>query len=107
MRSRLSIPSVLIQPLVENSIKHGISPLIDGGKITLSIQTTANQLNISITDTGVGLQNGSKESALKKGIGLSNTHERLVKMYDSGLQLISKEPRGLEVRFSIPIIKQS
>lgn len=100
-----TIPPILIQPLVENSIKHGISPLIDGGKITLSIRTTADQLTVSVTDTGVGLQNGSEESALKKGVGLSNTHERLMKMYNSGLQLIHKKPSGLEVRFSIPIMK--
>lgn len=98
-----SIPPIMIQPIVENSIKHGLSSLIDGGEITISIQIGVDQLNFSISDTGVGLRNESPESALLKGIGLSNTNARLMKMYNTNLDLITNAPNGLEVRFSIPI----
>lgn len=97
------IPPILIQPLVENSIKHGISSQINGGEVIISITSRQGQLNVNISDTGVGLQNQTESMVLKKGIGLSNTHERLTKMYGSGLKIMNKESGGLEVGFSIPI----
>lgn len=99
-----AIPPILVQPIVENSIKHGLSSLIEGGELLISVQSKPDQLNFSISDTGVGLQGLSEKEVLKKGIGLSNTHERLLKMYGSGLKLINIDSGGLEVQFSIPKI---
>src|SRR5690554_5682972 len=49
------VPPMLLQPLVENSVKHGLSPLIDGGKISISIHKKNNKLKFEISDTGVGI----------------------------------------------------
>ncbi|HAS43123.1 MAG TPA: sensor histidine kinase [Microscillaceae bacterium] len=98
------IPPILIQPIVENSVKHGISPLIEGGTICLQIcKTPQNTLNITISDTGTGVDRQQKSDLLKRGIGLSNTDERLQKMYGIGLALKDNTPQGLIVNFTIPL----
>ena len=98
------IPPLLIQPIVENAVKHGISPLIEGGKICLDIhKTSSTDLNIVISDTGNGIDHQGKSELLKRGIGLSNTDERLQKMYGKGLDLEDNHPQGLVVKFTIPL----
>lgn len=101
LRQKL-IPPILLQPIIENAVKHGISPLIEGGEIQLNIQHSPDAINIMISDTGAGIQEQSKSNLLKRGIGLSNTDERLQKMYGKGLQLEDNTPSGLIVRFDIP-----
>lgn len=93
------VPPMLLQPLVENSIKHGLSSLIEGGKITISIFKKQDKLHFEISDTGVGIKN--KESIFEKGIGLTNTKLRLEKMYQSTLKLSDNNPRGLKISFDI------
>ncbi|MFD2574591.1 sensor histidine kinase [Spirosoma soli] len=94
------MPPMILQPLVENSIKHGISPLIEGGDVTVTINRQNGHLYFDVTDTGVGL-NGHRHQ-LYKGVGLSNTKLRLEKMYGGQLQVTDNEPRGLSVAFQIP-----
>ncbi|MBL0681994.1 sensor histidine kinase [Aquimarina mytili] len=94
------IPPMLLQPLVENSVKHGISPLTDGGHIDITVKEKENGvLLFEIKDTGVGVPD--KVSVMDTGVGLSNTQKRLEKMYNSGLFLSDNRPRGLIVQFSI------
>jgi sensor histidine kinase YesM len=93
------IPPMLLQPLVENSVKHGLSSLIEGGKISIKIFKEDAKLKFEIADTGVGATH--KESLLNKGIGLMNTHLRLQKMYASGLEILDNTPSGLKIKFSI------
>ena len=93
------IPPMLLQPLVENSVKHGLSSLIVGGKITISIKKKAGKLFFEIADTGIGIKDKSK--AFNKGIGLTNTRMRLEKMYQSTLQLNDNTPNGLKISFAI------
>lgn len=102
----MKIPPMLIQPIIENSIKHGISPLIEGGKIYLKIWKGKNALHIEIGDTGVGIEHQPKSELLKQGIGLSNTDERLQKMYGNGIELSENMPKGLIVKFALPINKE-
>ncbi|OJJ13900.1 hypothetical protein BKI52_45310 [marine bacterium AO1-C] len=98
------IPPILIQPIVENAVKHGISPLIEGGKICLHIsKSSQNTLKVAISDTGNGIDHQGKSELLKRGIGLSNTDERLQKMYGKGLVLEDNSPQGLIVKFIIPL----
>ena len=92
------VPPLLLQPIVENSVKHGIAPLIDGGEISLDIEAENGRLNFTFRDTGVGLKDKSK--ALERGVGLSNTRKRLEKLFSSGLDLLDNHPRGLIVKFS-------
>jgi sensor histidine kinase YesM len=94
------MPPMLLQPLVENSLKHGISPLIEGGEVTLTINEQNGLLRFDVTDTGVGL-NGHRHH-LYEGVGLSNTKLRLEKMYGGQLQVTDNQPRGLSVTFQIP-----
>ncbi|WP_435415802.1 sensor histidine kinase [Polaribacter aestuariivivens] len=93
------VPPMLLQPLVENSIKHGLSSLIEGGEITITIKKIEDKLHFEIKDTGVGIEN--KESVFNKGIGLTNTKLRLEKMYSSKLNLSDNLPRGLKISFEI------
>lgn len=93
------IPPMLLQPLVENSIKHGLSSLIEGGQINIKIKKKANKIYFEITDTGIGIAN--KEAVFNKGIGLTNTKLRLEKMYDSVLILEDNQPKGLKISFEI------
>ncbi|WP_299526891.1 sensor histidine kinase [Winogradskyella sp.] len=93
------IPPMLLQPLVENSIKHGLSSLIEGGKISINIFKKDEKLHFEISDTGVGVKD--KDSVFEKGIGLTNTKLRLEKMYQSTLNLSDNMPKGLKISFAI------
>ncbi len=93
------IPPMILQPLVENAIKHGISSLIDGGDISINIHKISDKLRFEIADTGVGLQ--ENQIVFGKGIGLTNTQFRLEKIYHSTLQLIDNQPNGLKIVFEI------
>ncbi len=93
------VPPMLLQPLVENSIKHGLASLIEGGKISISIFEIDEKLHFEIADTGVGIKN--KDTVFQKGIGLKNTKLRLEKMYQTTLKLSDNEPKGLKINFAI------
>jgi signal transduction histidine kinase len=93
------VPPMLLQPLVENSIKHGLASLIEGGKISISIFKKNDKLHFEIADTGVGVEN--KDNVFDKGIGLTNTKLRLEKMYHSTLNLTDNTPQGLKISFAI------
>lgn len=99
------IPPIILQPIVENAIKHGLSSLIEGGVVTINIYRNNNMLQFSICDSGKGIGKNSKETLLNKGIGLFNTNERLLKKYGVSLDFKNNKPKGLCVNFSIPIQK--
>ena len=69
------VPSLLMQPLVENSIRHGISPRIAGGTVTIDARCEAGRLDIRVRDDGVGLP--GPPASLREGVGLSVTRERI------------------------------
>lgn len=90
---------MILQPIVENSVKHGLSTLIDGGEISIKIFKESEKLMFEIADTGIGAKD--KEALLNKGIGLTNTNLRLQRMYESGLEILDNKPSGLKIKFSI------
>ncbi|MEO0788699.1 MAG: histidine kinase [Bacteroidota bacterium] len=94
-----SIPPMILQPIVENAIKHGLSGLVEGGKIDIGILRRDGKLFFRVSDTGIGVKDKTK--LLDKGIGLSNTELRLRKMYQSKLQFLDNQPKGLTVQFSL------
>ena len=93
------VPPMLLQPLVENSVKHGLASLIDGGEIHIGIRKTGDKLTFEISDTGVGIQDKTK--VFGKGLGLTNTRARLQKMYQANMELLDNSPSGLTIRFAL------
>ena len=77
------VPSILLQPLIENSIKHGLEPRIHGGTVTLRSRLQGDRVSIEVADDGVGIV-ARPESALRRtgnGIGMKNVRERLEVLY--------------------------
>lgn len=94
------IPPMLIQPLVENAIKHGISGLTEGGEVYLTIRVNdRGELAVSVTDSGKGIEHLGE--ALEKGFGLRHTKERLEKFYGSQMEIKNQNPKGLSVSFTV------
>ncbi|MDR1989326.1 MAG: histidine kinase, partial [Acidobacteriaceae bacterium] len=87
----LIVPSMLLQPIVENSIKHGLSRKVGGGHITIRTARRFDRAVIEVIDDGVGMSQARLDEALRGGIGLSNVNERLRTIYGAacGLKLTS------------------
>jgi len=102
--NKFPIPPMIIQPLVENAIKHGISPLKEGGKVTVQINKNKNKVDFVVTDNGIGLNSGNPLSKAG-GIGLKNINSRLQIIYGdaAGLKIYSPNHSGCEVSFSLPL----
>jgi two-component system LytT family sensor kinase len=100
------VPSMLLQPLVENSIKHGLSPKIGEGRITIRSVRQDGHAIIDVIDNGVGVQPGPIERVTSGGIGLRNVNERLRVIYGANyqLQLDSVPGEGTCARVVIPEI---
>ena len=95
----MPLPPLLLQPLVENAIRHGIEPAIDGGRIEVEVRRTAAGLELTVADTGVGLNANAPE-----GVGLSNVRARLASVYGANgkLLLYANAPRGVIAKMIIP-----
>jgi two-component system, LytTR family, sensor kinase len=100
---QIQVPPMLLQPITENAIKHGISPHISGGKVTVCIEKRDDKINISISDTGVGYTGKLDKGLFEKGIGLRNTNLRLEKLYGEKILVQRNEPQGLKFSFNIPL----
>jgi two-component system LytT family sensor kinase len=100
------VPSILLQPLIENSIKHGLEPRIHGGTITLRSRLEDDRVLIEVADDGVGM-NPRPASALRRqgaGIGMKNVQERLDVLYgnQARFNVVSNPGRGTSVSIEIP-----
>jgi len=104
------VPSMLLQPLVENSIKHGLASKIEGGSIFLRSRLTDSQVIIEVEDDGVGMGAANileKPSGLGgTGIGLANVAERLKVLYGDTARMTidSHEGKGTMIRLRLPIL---
>ncbi len=98
------VPSMILQPLVENSIKHGLSRKVGGGRITITTRTHAGRTVIEVHDDGLGMTEERLEHAFGDGIGLSNVNERLRTIYGANCQLrLTSEPgKGTLASVEIP-----
>ena len=95
------VPSLLLQPLVENSIKHGIGARAGSGHIEVAAGRTADRLWIEVRDDGGGLRDGT----VREGVGLANCRSRLQALYGADacrLEVISREKGGVTVRIDTP-----
>ncbi len=98
------VPSMILQPLVENSIKHGLSRKVGGGRITIKTLVRDNHTIIEVHDDGLGMTEERLEHALGDGIGLSNVDERLRVIYGANyhLKLTSVPGEGTCASIEIP-----
>jgi signal transduction histidine kinase len=100
----LPLPPMLLQPLVENAISHGLEPKIEGGEVALSAHIESDQLRIVVSDTGVGLRSGASAKP-GGGVGLSNLRERLAALYGKAgsMAIASNAEGGVSVTLRIPL----
>src|SRR6266581_1971674 len=104
------VPAMLLQPLVENSIKHGLSPKVEGGSIYLRSRVVDSRLIIEVEDDGVGMSGAQLEESSSwsgVGIGLANISERLQVLYGDTARMTidSHEGKGTLIRIRLPLIE--
>jgi LytS/YehU family sensor histidine kinase len=95
------VPSLLLQPLVENSIQHGLEPKVDGGSVAVRARRRGDVLTLEVSDTGVGY---SAAQAGGAGFGLTQVRERLATAYGgtAAITLIENQEGGTIARLSFP-----
>ncbi len=110
--SGVYIPPLTIQPLVENAIHHGIMSQIEGGTLRIVIQKEEQFVRISVEDDGTGMTEDERERLLQRenegrtGVGLLNTHLRLKRQFNSGLDISSEQGKGTTVTFTVPLLDE-
>ncbi|MES2753860.1 MAG: histidine kinase [Pseudomonadota bacterium] len=100
---RARLPSLLLQPLVENAIKYAVTPQEDGAEIAVTAQLVGDRVRIAVSDTGPGLREGPKQPSLSTGVGLANIRERLAQAYGADhrfeIRALPLGGFGVEVEF--------
>lgn len=99
--SACPVPYLILQPLVENAIQHGLEPRPGPGRLEIAAAVRDGRLRLSVRDDGVGLENRGP----REGIGLANTRDRLQNLYgtEASLRLRDREGGGTEVAVEIPV----
>jgi len=99
------VPGFVLQPLVENAIKHGLAKRAEAGRIDISARVTAGRLQLAVRDDGVGF---GPHPPAAEGVGLANTRERLRTMYGHDAEVALNNPAGggAEVVLSLPLRKR-
>jgi two-component system sensor histidine kinase ChiS len=105
---KYSILPLMIQPIVENSIRHGLMKRTRGGKVTLNLTQGEDWINVQVIDNGVGipeliLKDLTDSKLEDRGVGLRNIRRRLLSFYGVTLSISSTEGRGTTVSFNIPV----
>jgi two-component system, LytTR family, sensor kinase len=98
------VPSMLLQPMVENAIKHGLTPRLEGGRIHARARLVDGRLAIEIEDNGIGIAPGRLRDVYGGGIGISNVNERLRLLYGDQfkMDIRSQEGQGTIIHIEIP-----
>jgi LytS/YehU family sensor histidine kinase len=100
----IKVPSMVLQPIVENSVKHGISPKDEGGTITITIQINGAYVYFEVADDGMGINANKGMEENGSGVGLSVSDKRLRKMYGEESKLkLEADKYGFKVIFKIPL----
>ena len=103
------VPSMLLQPLIENCVKHGLSSKVEGGTIRLGSRRVDSRLLLSVEDDGVGIPESKLATLLDQGIGVSNVSERLKVLFgsDHKMNIDSQPGRGTRIEIEIPELQTS
>src|SRR5713226_4984647 len=98
------VPSMLLQPIVENSLKHGLALKLAGGQISIRTSTQGGRLVIEVEDNGAGITEDKMPHVYVEGIGLSNVRERLRVLYgaDFRMDISSREGKGTIIHIEVP-----
>ena len=98
------VPSMLLQPLVENCVKHGLSSKIEGGTVWLRTRRAEGRLHLVVEDNGVGIAEAKLAKMLEKGIGVSNVNERLKVLFGADYRMfIDSHPgKGTRIEIEVP-----
>jgi len=98
------LPSLLLQPLVENAIKYAVTPQEDGAEIRVSARFAGDRVQIDVSDTGPGLQTNKNRPSLSTGVGIANIRERLAQAYgpDHSFTIRAMPTGGFGVEIEIP-----
>jgi two-component system LytT family sensor kinase len=98
------VPSMILQPIIENSIRHGLANKVDGGMVQLRTWLEGTRLHISVEDDGVGIQEAKLDTLFQQGIGVSNVNERLRVLFGPHYRMLidSKPARGTRTLIEIP-----
>jgi sensor histidine kinase YesM len=93
------LPPLLLQPLVENAVRHGIEPAVDGGRISVAVRRCNGDLELVVTDTGVGF-----DVVAPGGVGLANVRARLQSLFGAAgrLEFYANAPRGVVAKLLVP-----
>ena len=101
----LALPPMLLQPLVENAIKHGIEPATRGGEVVVSANRDGDRLLLTVADDGLGVSDVRPEGST--GLGLANLRERLASLYGTGAALTVRDrDPGTTVTITLPISRR-
>jgi two-component system LytT family sensor kinase len=96
---RCPLPPLVLQPLVENALRHGLGARLEGGRLSISAVRQNGRLELAVSDDGAGLPNRVVE-----GTGLGNLRRRLTTLYGDAASLsLEPEPAGTTVRLTLPV----
>lgn len=101
----VQVPPLILQPVVENAVRHGISPSVDGGTVSIGAVLDEGVLTITVEDDGAGVDSEDIETLLSRGYGLRNVRDRLNARFGAGdwFRFEGGSGRGTRVRLVIPI----
>lgn len=97
------VPPMILQPLIENALNHGISPLVNGGSVSIACRQQDSYIHIIVSDSGIGYA-GDLEELFVKGIGLKSTAQRIERLYNETLE-VKRNEKGLRFSFRIPGVR--
>ena len=99
--SECLVPPMILQPLVENAVRHGIAQEIEGGTVKVQARHVGDSLRLIVSDTGPGMKAPTSQKG--SGIGLHNTRRRLRLQFGSELHIDQNQPRGCRIWFELPL----
>jgi two-component system LytT family sensor kinase len=101
------VPNLILQPLVENAIKHGLSRKLGAGTVHLEARVADGLLTVTVTDDGVGMGGAALAGVYDRGVGLSNLRDRLARLYGSAHrpEITSAPGNGTQVRLRMPAVE--
>jgi sensor histidine kinase YesM len=101
----IALPPLLLQPVVENAIRHGLEPRIEGGEIVVTARRTGAGVELGVVDTGIGFRDVRVATGTEGGVGLANLRARLVALYGGAASIGIEEnaPHGTRVTIRLPV----